>query len=39
VTIRHQDTTYDELLMTGVHREEARARVRRDVDEILDSWF
>jgi hypothetical protein len=36
--IRHQHTNYDELLMTGVPREEARRSVRDKVDEILRAW-
>ena len=37
-SVRHQDTGYDELLMAGVSREEARARVRPDIDRILAAW-
>jgi hypothetical protein len=37
-SVRHQDTGYDELLMAGVPRGEARARVRPDVDRILVTW-
>lgn len=37
-SIRHQDTRYDELLMAGVDREDARERVRGDVDAVLDHW-
>lgn len=36
--VRHGDTAYDELLMTGVPRTEARQRVRPDVQRILDVW-
>ena len=36
-SVRHLDTGYDELLMSGVPRAEARERVRGDVDEILDA--
>src|SRR5260370_30418 len=35
---RHIDTSYDELLMSGVPRTEAREKVRADVREILDLW-
>ena len=28
-SVRHEDTAYDEMLMGGVPREEARARIRR----------
>ena len=37
-SIRHEDTGYDELLMSGVGREEARAIVRDDVDAVLARW-
>jgi hypothetical protein len=37
-SIRHEDTGYDELLMGGVPRIEARGRVRPAVDRVLDEW-
>jgi hypothetical protein len=37
-SVRHEDTDYDELLMAGVARDEARLRVRAAVDEVLDRW-
>jgi hypothetical protein len=37
-SVRHQDTPYDQLLMTGVPRDEARAQVRDTVDAVLDRW-
>jgi hypothetical protein len=37
-SIRHEDTPYDELLMSGVPRDEARARVGARVDAILRRW-
>jgi hypothetical protein len=37
-SIRHEDTRYDDLLMTGMLRDEARARVRDEVDRVLDTW-
>jgi hypothetical protein len=37
-SMRHEDTGYDELLMAGVPREEARARVRADIDRMLAAW-
>jgi hypothetical protein len=37
-SVRHEDTDYDELLMAGVPRDEARARVRAAVDAVLDRW-
>ena len=36
--VRHEDTRYDELLMTGVEREAARAEVRDEVRRVLDCW-
>jgi hypothetical protein len=36
--IRHEYTNYDELLMTGWERFEARMVVRSTVKEILDQW-
>lgn len=37
-SVRHLDTAYDELLMSGTSREEARQRVRPKVERILDDW-
>lgn len=37
-SVRHADTRYDELLMSGLERAEARRRVRDEVDRILDRW-
>ncbi|GAA2459353.1 DUF2293 domain-containing protein [Actinomadura vinacea] len=37
-SVRHLDTDYDELLMSGVPRQEARARIRTGVDAVLDRW-
>jgi hypothetical protein len=37
-SVRHEDTDYDAQLMAGVPRDEARARVRAAVDEVLDRW-
>ncbi len=36
--VRHADTDYDELLMSDLGREEARALVRPQVEQILESW-
>ena len=36
--IRHQHTNYDELLMSGVPREEARMSIHNEVSEILRRW-
>jgi hypothetical protein len=37
-SVRHEGTAYDELLMAGVDRTDARERVRDDVDRMLDRW-
>ena len=37
-SVRHEDTEYDSLLMSGVPREEARDRIRPDIDRVLNSW-
>jgi hypothetical protein len=37
-SIRHEDTDYDDLLMSGVPREEARDRIRPAIDRILAAW-
>ena len=37
-SVRHEDTPYDELLMSGLDRAEARDRVRDQVHDILDHW-
>jgi hypothetical protein len=37
-SVRHEDTPYDELLMAGAPRLEAREAVRDDVERVLDRW-
>jgi hypothetical protein len=37
-SVRHRDTDYDELLMSGAERADARERVRDDVARVLDGW-
>ena len=37
-SVRHRETDYDDLLMSGVERSEARERVRDDVEHTLDRW-
>lgn len=37
-SVRHVDTDYDDLLMSGVDRDDARPRVRDRVDHILNVW-
>lgn len=36
--VRHEDTPYDEVLMSGATRSEARERVRARVDAVLNDW-
>ena len=38
VHVRHEYTNYDDLLMSGWERYEARDRVRFEVEKILDLW-
>jgi hypothetical protein len=37
-SIRHNDTDYDDLLMSGVDRGEERERVHTSVDDVLERW-
>jgi hypothetical protein len=37
-SVRHEDTRYDELLMSGVDRAEARDRVWVEVEGVLEKW-
>jgi hypothetical protein len=37
-SVRHEDTAYDELLMAGTPRAEAREQIRADIDRVLDRW-
>jgi hypothetical protein len=37
-TLRHQLTDYDQLLLVGIRRKEARRRVQPKVDAFLASW-
>lgn len=36
--VRHIDTPYDELMMNGMDRLEARARVRPEVEQVVAGW-
>jgi hypothetical protein len=38
-SVRHEETDYDSLLMSGVSRSEARDLIRPAVDRILTSWL
>jgi hypothetical protein len=37
-SVRHEDTEYDSLLMSGISREDARDRIRPAVDRVLAAW-
>lgn len=37
-SVRHTDTDYDELLMSGVPRQSAREQVRERIDAVLTTW-
>lgn len=37
-SVRHLDTGYDDLRMSGVDRSDARERVQPDVARVLDGW-
>jgi hypothetical protein len=37
-SIRHEDTNYDDLLMSGISREDARDRIRASIDRVLATW-
>jgi hypothetical protein len=37
-SVRHEDTRYDELIMAGTDRAEAREYVRPEVERILERW-
>ncbi len=37
-SVRHVDTDYDRLLMSGVDRQTARRRVRERVEDMLSGW-
>lgn len=37
-SVRHEDTNYDQLLMSGIAREDARDRVHPVIDQVLDTW-
>jgi hypothetical protein len=37
-SVRHVDTGYDGLLMSGVDRDTARQQVRGRVEDVLSGW-
>ena len=36
--VRHAETGYDALLLSGADRTEARARIRADIASIMNKW-
>jgi hypothetical protein len=38
-SVRHENTGYDRLLMSGVPRADARERIRPDIDRVVTSWL
>jgi hypothetical protein len=36
--VRHRHTRYDQLLMRGYSRTDARDSIREDLDRVLESW-
>jgi hypothetical protein len=36
--VRHAETNYDDLLLKGIERREAREKVYQKVIQILDRW-
>ncbi|BCI51631.1 hypothetical protein NIIDNTM18_09090 [Mycolicibacterium litorale] len=37
-SVRHVDTDFDDLLMAGIDREAARAKVFDQVESVLSAW-
>jgi hypothetical protein len=37
-SVRHENTDYDDLLMSGVPRQDARDRIRPAIDRFLATW-
>ena len=37
-SVRHRDTRYDDLLMSGTERDDARNQVRDEVNRIIEAW-
>jgi len=37
-SVRHVDTDYDALLMSGIDRESARAQVHQRVEDVVNAW-
>lgn len=37
--IRHRETKYDDYLMSGMDRFEARQRVQSEIEELMEKWY
>jgi hypothetical protein len=37
-SVRHRDTGYDDLLMSGMDRRDARFEVRTEIKRVIDNW-
>ena len=37
-SIRHEDTDYDDLLMSGTARADARTQIKPAIDRVLAAW-
>lgn len=37
-SVRHEDTDYDSLLMSGVPRDVAREQIKTDIERVLEAW-
>jgi hypothetical protein len=37
-SVRHEDTDYDSLLMSGVPRDVARERIKSAIERVLEAW-
>jgi hypothetical protein len=37
-SVRHEDTDYDSLLMSGVPRAVAREQIKATIDQVLRGW-
>jgi hypothetical protein len=37
-SVRHEDTDYDSLLMSGIPRDVAREQIEGAIDRVLEAW-
>ena len=37
-SVRHEDTDYDSLLMSGIPRDAARMRIKPAIEQVLAAW-